>query len=182
MINKFSSFVENCIPPFQNTVSHETLVSNQQFICSEHPHPKLTVISATSMLINTLGINMCRNTWLHGQEAAGRITYRDTSNWICFRAIVILEKIPWTPGPRVGTGHPLLSPPPPKIVLVSSSVAMAKSVHFTGVVVLAELPLILLGCLTTFPDPVMVGEKRSKCCHPTYLCTALSHHKIPHWD
>lgn len=66
-------------------------------------------------------------------------------------------RIPSAPGPRVGTQHPLLSPPPPVIMPVSSSIAVARSVQFAGVVVFADLPLMLLGCLITFPDPAEVG-------------------------
>lgn len=40
---------------------------------------------------------------------------------------------------------------------VSSSIAMARSIQFARVVVFADLPLMLLGCLITFPDPAEVG-------------------------
>ena len=68
----------------------------------------------------------------------------------------------------MGTGHPLLSPSPPKKVPVSSSIAMAKSVDFAGVVVLTDLPLTFLGCLITLPDPAKIGEIRGKCCQLKY--------------
>lgn len=48
-----------------------------------------------------------------------------------------------------------LAPSLPKETFVSSSIAMAPSITFTGVVVLADLPLAFLGGLVPFPHPFL---------------------------
>lgn len=63
---------------------------------------------------------------------------------------------------------------------------MAKSVQFTGVVLLTDLPLTFIGCFTTFPDPAKVGEMKGKSCPFKYLSTALFWPTTPYkgtsWD